>query len=230
MPLTEYTSLVQGKGGGGDEGNGVVGVTHIVALGDASASLCLITTLVFSCGINLMYGFFCTGMLANYVNCLCIVGAPVCSSFVMSYALLEFYYAQMLKKRDDDLCAQEQQGVGDTSAIHVLRVQLRQNADLAVKILNPLRAASRNATWASLMLLQIGGVAQLWDTPYDYLDSDELYESILGFHRPMQAMLASFLVLVSCGAIVNNVQQFRAQFSEATTSSPALPWWPKMSL
>ena len=33
----------------------VVGVGHIVALGDASASLGLIATLVFSCGVSILF-------------------------------------------------------------------------------------------------------------------------------------------------------------------------------
>ena len=113
----------QSKGDRGQD-NGCTGVSHIVALGDASASLCLIATLVYACGVSLMYTFVLTGTAANYVVCTCITGAPVCSSFVMSYALLEFYYAQMLKKRDDvDLWAHEEQRAwvrrereGDTAA------------------------------------------------------------------------------------------------------------------
>ena len=206
-------------GADGHAPRGPVGVEHIVALGDASASLGLIATLVFSCGMELLFSFDLEASAANTVELFCVAGACACAAFVLSFALLEFYYAQMLKKTDDMLRAQEETATDDdessSSAMHTKRVAMRENVDKAVSLLNPMRARSRNAMWLSLMLLMAGGVAHVGNGVRD------LYEVIV-------TTTLGLLVFVSCVTIVNNVQQFRNLYSETTSSTPALRWWPKV--
>ena len=91
---------------------------------------------------------------------------------------------------------------------------MRKLADAAVAALNPLRAKSRNAMWLSLMLLQLGGVLHCFnDLPPQLV---------------LVQWVALLLILASCLAIVNNVQQFRGMFSAATGSTPMMSWWPKV--
>ena len=73
-------------------GHGIVGVDHILALGDASASLGLINTLVFGMGISFMFELPLTGSWLNVFEFMCVVLASACSAFVLSFALLEYYY------------------------------------------------------------------------------------------------------------------------------------------
>ena len=73
-------------------GHGIVGVDHILALGDASASLGLISTLVFGMGISFMFELPLTGSWLNVFEFICVVLASACSAFVLSFALLEHYY------------------------------------------------------------------------------------------------------------------------------------------
>eukprot|EP00966_Prymnesium_polylepis_P039449 915216-Prymnesium_polylepis.2 len=59
---------LDGKGGWVSSGEPKpVGMEHIVALGDASASLGLISTLVFSIGIERIFEFELTGQISNAV-------------------------------------------------------------------------------------------------------------------------------------------------------------------
>jgi hypothetical protein len=185
-----------------------VGVDHIVSLGDASASLGLISTLVFSICIDRMFYFELTGSYANTAVCYCIVASCACSTFVMSFAILEFYYAQMLKKKDEEV---KDNGAQDD--VHALRARMRSDADSAIAALNPLRAASRNAMWLSLMLLQLGGALHMFD------QVESAWEALI-------IGLVSVVAVCSCLLIVNNVQQFRAHYAVPTGSTPALPWWP----
>ena len=100
------------------------------------------------------------------------------------------------------------------SDVHAQRASMRKLADAAVAALNPLRAKSRNAMWLSLMLLQLGGVLHCFnDLPPQLV---------------LVQWVALLLILASCLAIVNNVQQFRGMFSAATGSTPMMSWWPKV--
>ena len=71
--------------------------------------------------------------------------------------------------------------------------------------------------WFSLALLLIGGVAHI----YDLVDEGDLYGTVV-------SAILLLLVAVSCLSLVNNVQQFRNLYSETTSSTPALRWWPKV--
>eukprot|EP00966_Prymnesium_polylepis_P294959 6811328-Prymnesium_polylepis.1 len=117
----------------------------------------------------------------------------------------------MLKKRDDEM------QTSSDSDVFGKRVKMRAEADVAVKTLNPLRGSgkSRNAMWLSLMLLQIGCVGHL--VQYSESDGEVLVVIVVGA-----------IMVFSCYLIVNNVQQFRAQYAVPTGSTPALPWWPKI--
>ena len=63
-----------------------------LALGDASASLGLISTLVFGMGISFMFELPLTGSWLNVFEFICVVLSSACSAFVLSFALLEHYY------------------------------------------------------------------------------------------------------------------------------------------
>lgn len=67
--------------------------------------------------------------------------------------------------------------------------------------------------WLSLMLLMLGGVAHV------FTGVEDVYGTIV-------ATVLLVLMLTSCLTIVNNVQQFRNMYSETTSSTPALWWWP----
>ena len=71
--------------------------------------------------------------------------------------------------------------------------------------------------WLSLALLLTSGVAHF----YDHIEDDDLYGKVV-----VALLLA--LVAASCLAMINNVQQFRHFYSETTSSTPALRWWPKV--
>ena len=199
-----------------DKPREAVGVEHICALGDASASLGLIATLVFSVAVDILFNSTIEATVPSTIEIFCVAGACACGAFVLSFALLEFYYAQMLKKTDDTLKMQEEEAVAESSSIvvHVKRVTIRKAAEKAVKLLNPLRARSRNAMWLSLVLLMFGGVAHV------FTGVEDVYGIIAG-------VVLVVLVLLSCLTIVNNVQQFRNMYSGSTSSTPALWWWPK---
>jgi hypothetical protein len=69
--------------------DGLVGVDHIAHLGDASSSLGLIATLVFSLAISCLLEFELTGHWANLMVAMFLITACATSAFVMSLALLE---------------------------------------------------------------------------------------------------------------------------------------------
>lgn len=178
--------------------DGLVGVDHIAHLGDASASLGLIATLVFSLAISCLLEFELTGHWANLMVAMFLITACATSAFVMSFALLEYYYAQMLKSRDEELTIDRLEGE---------RQRLRFTADKGMIAVNGLRAWSRNCMWASLILLLFSGVGHVLEE---------------GTHT----YLLVFTVLMLGGAaasVIHNVAAFRKQFKESTWRTSVQP-------
>jgi hypothetical protein len=173
--------------------DGALGVDHIVALGDASASLGLISTLVFTLAVQSLLDFEFTSTAANRLVVGCLVCSCASSVFVTSFALLEYYYAQMIKAKDDEFRCDAIDG-GDAD-----RRLVREVADRGMDAVTHLRAHSRNGMWASLILLLVACVARVVE--------DE------------EPQLAGFCLLVTAGAIgavLNNVRAFRAEFQRST--------------
>ena len=54
------------------------------------------------------------------------------------------------------------------------------------------------------------------------------FNGIEDLYGTIVATVLGVLVLASCWSIVNNVQQFRNMYSQTTSSTPALRWWPKV--
>lgn len=170
-----------------------VGMDHIVALGDASASLGLISTLVFSIAISNLIAYDFEPTFASNVCVLALVGASATSSFVISFAVLEYYYAQMLKSKDNLYLA-----LSDASA---KRAQLKQIADHGMINVKGLRATSRNCMWFSMVLLQIAGSARVADISEN------------GTHVFVVTMLTFAGATLG---LINNVHVFRTEFKNAT--------------
>ena len=167
-----------------------VGMDHIVALGDASASLGLIATLVFSIAISNLIAYDSEPTVASNICVLSLVGATATSSFVISFAVLEYYYAQMLKSKDTMYLA--------LSNTESKRSELKQIADNGMSSVGGLRATSRNCMWLSLVLLQIAGAARVADV------SEHVFA-------------VTFLALGGATlGLMNNVRIFRAEFKNAT--------------
>lgn len=177
---------------------GLVGVDHIAHLGDASASLGLISTLVFSLAISCLLDMELTGDWPNSVVAGFLIVACATSAFVMSFALLEYYYAQMLKSRDEEL---------KIDGLEEERQRLRFTADKGMQAVNGLRASSRNCMWGSLILLLFSGVAHVLEEEHG-------------------TYLFIFAVLVLGAAtvlVIFNVAAFRNEFKEATWRSVVEP-------
>ena len=177
---------------------GLVGVDHIAHLGDASASLGLISTLVFSLAISCLLDIELTGDWSNSAVAGFLIMACATLAFVMSFALLEYYYAQMLKSRDEEL---------KIDGLEEERQRLRFTADKGMLAVNGLRASSRNCMWASLILLLLSGVAHVLEEGRD-------------------TYLFIFAVLVLGAAtvlVIFNVAAFRKEFKEATWRSVVQP-------
>ena len=178
--------------------NDDVGVDHIVALGDASASLGLIATLVFSIAVGNLISYESEDDEATLASSVCVfalVAATATSSIVMSFALLEYYYSQMLKSKDTMYM---QLSDGESR-----RAALKQNADQGIINVSDLRSNARNSMWLSLILLQIAAAAHVVD-----------------ISRNGPTLIAAAIVILSGAAagMIYSVRRFRAEFQDTT-------WW-----
>ena len=170
-----------------------VGIDHVVALGEASASLGLISTLVFSIAISNLIDYDAEPTVASSICVLALVAATATSCFVMSFALLEYYYAQMLKSRDTAYL-----GVSDSLS---KRAKLKQLADQGMRNVSGLRSLSRNSMWMSLVLLQLAAVAHVLD---------------ISEHGPNLFAAAVVILGAATFGLLSNICIFRAEFKEAT--------------
>ena len=173
--------------------DGPIGVDHIVALGDASASLGLISTLVFAIAVQSLLSFNFTGSPGSELVIVCLTCSCASSAFVTSFALLEYYYAQMIKAKDDEFrCDAIDEGDGDRRIIRAV-------ADQGMDAVTYLRSLSRNLMWSSLILLLIACMVHVAEN-----------------ERPPLAGLCLLVTVVAVGAVVNNVRAFRAEFKQST--------------
>ena len=112
-------------------------------------SLGLISTLVFAIAVQSLLSFNFTGSPGSELVIVCLTCSCASSAFVTSFALLEYYYAQMIKAKDDEFrCDAIDEGDGDRRIIRAV-------ADQGMDAVTYLRSLSRNGMWSSLILLLI---------------------------------------------------------------------------
>jgi hypothetical protein len=138
-----------------EESHAHIGFGHLEAIGGASASLGLISTLVFS---------LCIGSLSDVrfeempfrMTLLCV--ATTFSTYTTCYSLLEYYYVQMFMgverylqgrvDRDDELIVKD-------------RAELVAKVRQIFSTFNVRRGAARNSMWLGLLSLVLAAATQV---------------------------------------------------------------------
>jgi len=135
-----------------------VGFGQLEALGQASGSLGLISTLVFSLCIS-MIGDVEIENEPERMNFLSL--ATTFSTYTTCYSLLEFYYCQMFVGVDTYLSRSLTGSGQEEDNVQKARVDLQRKVRAVFGDLNPKRAAARNSMWLGLISLVMSAVQQL---------------------------------------------------------------------
>eukprot|EP00966_Prymnesium_polylepis_P043183 1002895-Prymnesium_polylepis.1 len=186
------------------------GVEHIVALGDASASLAVVSTLVFGIAVESLLSSEQSVDASLFVVKMhllkqgFLLGASSTSSYTMAFSILEYYYAQMIKSKDNTL---EDEDDHDSRKELMVRKKLRKKADAGLKSLAPHRRASRNSMWASLICMQ-GGSLVTFTT--DVVEATHDGEQVPG--RLIILAVGLVIVISSLVFVVLTIKKFRSIF------------------
>mmetsp|Transcript_10710 Transcript_10710/g.22129 ORF Transcript_10710/g.22129 Transcript_10710/m.22129 type:complete len:259 (-) Transcript_10710:174-950(-) len=136
-----------------------VGFGHLEAIAGASASLGLISTLVFSLCISCMTGVQISETpIKMKFACL----AAYFSTYTTCYSLLEYYYSQMFIGVERYLGGRV---AGDEATILKDRVELVTEVQAVFATFNTMRAAARNSMWMGLLCLVISAMTDV--NPFD---------------------------------------------------------------
>eukprot|EP00406_Dinophysis_acuminata_P067796 CAMPEP_0179286102 /NCGR_PEP_ID=MMETSP0797-20121207/39563_1 /TAXON_ID=47934 /ORGANISM="Dinophysis acuminata, Strain DAEP01" /LENGTH=169 /DNA_ID=CAMNT_0020994965 /DNA_START=1 /DNA_END=507 /DNA_ORIENTATION=- len=147
--------------GGGDIKD--AGSDHLQAIGDASASLGLVGTLVFSLSIGSAMESV-TPDSHNWLALFLSLGITF-STYTMSYSVLEYYYVQTLKSADCYLAS--------TGAAHTYELLPAESSSATptpgggvsrqamMNSFNNMRLWARNSMWCSVMSIMAAAVTKI---------------------------------------------------------------------
>jgi len=158
-----------------------VGLVHLEAIGGASASLGLISTLVFSICLGSVLQKDIKGLAKTPLVMLYLAVSTSMSAYTTCYSLLEYYYAQMFKGVDSFISNRLTEGTRSSTtniAANKERAQLVKNVRAIFSTFNAKRGAARNSMWLGLLCLILSMMAHL-DTWSEIAPGIELTSSMI---------------------------------------------------
>lgn len=171
-----------------------VGLVHLEAIGGASASLGLISTLVFSICLGSVLQKDIKGLAKTPLVMLYLAVSTSMSAYTTCFSLLEYYYAQMFKGVDSFISKRLTERGARSSptniAVNKERAQLVKNVRAIFSTFNAKRGAARNSMWLGLLCLILSMMAHL-DTWSEIAPGIELTSSMIS-----TLFFASVLALV----------------------------------
>jgi len=223
-----------------------VGVDHLTAVGDASASLGLISTLVLGISVSAIMEMDRT---VHAWKDLFLALAVSFSTYTTTYSLLEYYYVQTLKSVDSFMAnrvvdappedsllreAEEEGGTllpGATTPVHRSkrgsqgvredRAVLMQRVEDGFASFNNMRMWARNSMWLSLMCI-LGATIVKIDPALGHADDHSSSMKTATFSA---LMLTSLICALSAGFTSTDVKAYTATSAVGMVGSVAANYY-----